>query len=295
MPSNFTTGTVLDNWPAWTDENTFHTRNFEFNCSTTVYEGKTSDRSVALLKNRSMLEAYRDLLVNFDVKNIFEIGFFQGGMPLFLSETVGPDRIVGIDRGTVTEALKDAINSTGLGERVRLYGGVEQDDSTAIKGILEGEFGGAPLDLIIDDCSHEYGHTKTCFEEYFGYLRPGGKYVIEDWGWLHWQEGPWQTSESYFYSKPALTSLIFEIVMLHASHPEFVSRVEILSPYCTIMTRGSALAPNDRIDIDRSYLTAGRKVLVPGGATLFQFMKMRAHRRLKRLMRMLRAKFVAGV
>ena len=71
---------ILTNQPSLTDEDKLRTRNFEFICSTNVYDGKTSDREVALLKSRRILENYRDLLTRFDAKNIFEIGFFQGAL-----------------------------------------------------------------------------------------------------------------------------------------------------------------------------------------------------------------------
>ena len=43
----------------------------------------------------------------------------------------------------------------------------------------------APLDLVIDDASHQYELTRRSFNTLFALLRPGGHYVIEDWNWDH--------------------------------------------------------------------------------------------------------------
>jgi hypothetical protein len=73
-----------------------------------------------------------------------------------------------------------------VGQRIRSYYGVSQTDKAQIDRIARDEFGDTPLDVIIDDASHLYGNTRRTFEMAFPYLRPGGTYVIEDWGWAHW-------------------------------------------------------------------------------------------------------------
>ena len=103
---------------------------------------------------------------------------------------------------------------------------------------MEGEFADRPLDLIIDDASHEYENSKVCFQELFGYLRPGGKYVIEDWGWLHWPGEEWQTAKSHFWNQPAMTNLVFELVMaLGSHHPKIISRIQGPVRLCGCHTR----------------------------------------------------------
>lgn len=39
------------------------------------------------------------------------------------------------------------------------------------------------MDLVVDDASHFYEQTKTSFQTLFPLVRPGGMYIIEDWGW----------------------------------------------------------------------------------------------------------------
>ena len=47
------------------------------------------------------------------------------------------------------------------------------------------------FDIIIDDGAHTYSHTKASFDVLFNdYLKPGGIYVIEDWGTSYFPDWP---------------------------------------------------------------------------------------------------------
>ena|SRR5579871_1665620 len=247
-------------WPVWTTDESFSTRRFDFVASLTRFDRHTSDDLVAILKYRDFLQQiYRRLLTELTPKRVLEIGFFQGGMPLFIADMASPEKIVGIDVNPPLDSLKRIIARAGLSESVKLYGDVMQNDTPVIQNILANEFGGEPLDLIIDDCSHEYENSKVCFEEYFGYLRPGGQYVIEDWGWLHWPGDEWQTERSIFWGKPAMTNLIFELIMaLGSTQPAIIERIEILTGACVVVTRGSGLAYRQRVSLDDVRRTSGR-------------------------------------
>ena len=87
--------------------------------------------------------------------------------------------------------------------------------------IVQHEFCGSPLDLVIDDASHLYEPTKASFETLFPMLRPGGIYIIEDWGWAHCKEFQ-SPDHPYFGGKLALTTLIFELVEATASLQTFI-------------------------------------------------------------------------
>lgn len=256
---------VWDIWPKWTSDSQFNTERFRFSGSVSQYDGKTGDATIAILKHKQFIEIYREIL-NENTRFIFEIGFFQGGMPLFLADMSEPAKmtsqsnakIVGIDYNPPSETLLKIIKDAGLQNHLKLHGNVLQDDVAGTKLLLDGEFGNQPLDLIIDDCSHEYRNTKICFQEYFGYLKPGGKYVIEDWGWQHWPGEPWQTDKSHFHGQPGMTNLIFELVMTLGTSPGVIARVDVVSEFCVVVTRGPKLAYRERLDLDTAYLTAGR-------------------------------------
>lgn len=247
-------------FPKWDGEWSFRTRRFRFSCSVSDYSGKTGPDTVVLLKNRRLIEIYQDLLLQQPMKAIFEIGFFQGGMPLFFADMAAPNKFVGIDWNPPSSELQALIDRNDLSSSIELLGKVDQDDTARIRSILDERFGSQPLDLIIDDCSHRYGWTKLCFEALFGYLRPGGKYVIEDWGWTHWPSAKWQSDHSQFHGMESMTNLIFELIMALASNVEVISGVNVAYSACVIVTRGDKLAYKAPIDLKAmTHIAGGRR------------------------------------
>jgi len=244
-----------------TDNGSFQTKNFSFVSSSKVFTIETTDKSVALLKDREMLDLYEKHLPE-KTKRIFEIGFFQGGMPLLLADTLLPEKVVAIDYKQPSAALKRHVERVGFENRVKFFGRIMQNDRTALRKILDDEFGDSPLDVITDDCSHEYGYTKASFEACFGYLRPGGKFFLEDWGWAHWPGDEWQSDASYFHGRPALTNLLFELLMVQASDPSIIAKIEVVSPAFAIITRGDGLEYKGDLSLQARYRTAGRNFSV---------------------------------
>jgi SAM-dependent methyltransferase len=246
-----------DNWPKWTGSEVFQTPNFKFKLSTTDYTGKTSSDEVNFLKDQNFIDIYKRLALNNSFINILEIGFFQGGMPIFLADMIGPKKIVAVDINPATDALQSLVKDKGLSKTIEYIGNVDQNNTELIRNIVETRFDNEPLDLIIDDCSHFYDPTKRCFEQLFGYLRPGGKYVIEDWGWTHWPKEQWQSESSYFHNKTSMTNLIFELVMAAASAEGLISNVEIASGACVVVTRGPFAIHGNQIDLSEIIKVAG--------------------------------------
>ena len=100
-------------------------------------------------------------------------------------------------------------DSRGLQDRIKTYWGIHQGDKVKLREIVAAEFVG-PLDLVLDDCSHLYDHTRDSFEALFPLLRPGGLYIIEDWSWAH--KGGANLPGWNYEGKVPLTQLIFELV-----------------------------------------------------------------------------------
>ena len=162
-------------------------------------------------------------------------------MPLFLSDMSNVEKVVAFDRHPPNDFLLALLKKHKLTKKLEFVGGVDQGDTTRIGSIARQGFKNKSIDLIIDDCSHHYDLTKGCFEHLFGLLRPGGAYVIEDWGWTHWPTVPWNTSESYFHGMPSMSNFMFEIIMAFASTRGIIASIEFPTWASMVITRGENL------------------------------------------------------
>jgi hypothetical protein len=122
-------------------------------------------------------------------KNMVELGIWDGGSTVLWNEYFQPKKYVAFDyanRGD-SEYFKLYKKRRNLESCIRTYWGIDQGDSKRVKEIINQEFN-EPLDLVIDDASHQYLETKASFETLFPLLRPGGLYIIEDWALGWWRD-----------------------------------------------------------------------------------------------------------
>ena len=152
-------------------------------------------------KTRALVEQYLDWFATLADPphggNLVELGLYDGGSVPFWFEILQPDRHVGLDiRAPRTPKYLDRyLEHEQRRERVGLHWGTDQTDARRLQELCDGAFGDEPIDLVIDDASHLYEHTRRSFEILFPRLRPGrGLYIIEDWAWNHWRgiEGEWR-------------------------------------------------------------------------------------------------------
>jgi hypothetical protein len=99
---------------------------------------------------------------------------------------------------------------------------------------VSGERGG--FDIIIDDASHNYPLSLASFNGLFPLLRPGGVYVLEDWGWAHWG-GPWQERSHPEYNEAALSNLVVQAILSVTGGSGFVANVKV-TPNAAFIVRG---------------------------------------------------------
>ncbi|HUY66432.1 MAG TPA: class I SAM-dependent methyltransferase [Acidimicrobiales bacterium] len=228
-------------------------------------DGAKGTRSTAdhfvLMKNKPMVDGFLAHAPH-GVENIVDLGIFKGGSIAFYHQLFLPRRIVGIELHKDRVAgLDDFISRHSLGDSVHLHYGTNQSDRRAIAKILRKEFGDQPLDLVIDDCSHRYGPAKASLNLLLPRLRPGGVYLIEDWGWAHWPGDHWQgTSHQYADEPDPMSKLILELVMVAESRPGLIRDLSITGG-AAYLTRGDEIVPDDTFDVSSSYLTAGRSIL----------------------------------
>jgi SAM-dependent methyltransferase len=209
-------------------------------------EGATEDaEGFEFYRLRPMVKAYQAFWASrpdFDPDRVLELGIWDGGSVAFWFEILQPRKHVGIDRGSLGQGplLDGYLDSRGLRDRVAVYWDVDQADRGRLAEIAEREFD-APLDLVIDDASHRYAPTRESFEVLFPRLRPGGLYVIEDWGWRHWRgldEDPDPRP-----TRTAPTRLVVELIEAAATSPQAIAAVHVNSLFAVVERGGSKLDP----------------------------------------------------
>jgi SAM-dependent methyltransferase len=140
-----------------------------------------TDKTVHTHYLRNYEEYFRPLLER-DVR-LLELGVLKGGSLLLWRDYFERGIIAGLD-------LNPAHIEDPTG-RIRVYQGGQQD--TELLDRIARECAPEGFDVIIDDCSHVGELARVSFWHLFEHhLKPGGLYVIEDWGtgyWDFWPDG----------------------------------------------------------------------------------------------------------
>jgi predicted O-methyltransferase YrrM len=164
------------------DEHFLKVGSTEFHCEHPV--GTVPPGRLPVAKPRRLVEAYVALCTELRPRRVVEVGIYKGGSTAMLHALTEAEKIVAIELSEQpVEVLERYIDDRSLRASVRPYYGVDQSDRARVTEIVEKEFAGAPIDLVVDDASHLYRETKVTFETLFPYLRPGGVFVFEDWRW----------------------------------------------------------------------------------------------------------------
>jgi predicted O-methyltransferase YrrM len=272
----------------WLNEAEFTVEGISFRCCVNDYTQKTTNERFILLKDRETLEQYASVLANDEPRNALEFGIFQGGSAALFTAWFGLEKFVGIDICGSIGPFDDFCRTHEVGKKIRSYYGVSQTDAARVREIAQSEFGDTPIDLIIDDASHAYRHTRRTFEIAFPLLRPGGTYVVEDWGWGHWSGHHTREGET------ALSMLIMELIMVCASRPDLVSNIQVFPAFAFIHKSASA-PPMSEAPLESLYRKQGIELIgvknlnLKGVADLVgQRLTHNARRELQRLRRRVR-------
>ncbi|MCK6263958.1 class I SAM-dependent methyltransferase [Vibrio sp. ZSDE26] len=208
----------------WHDEKHFSIEEIHFHLvSWGSPKKKTTINNFVLVKDPLFSQSMARICAPLTPKHILEFGVYHGASLVLLDKVFAPSSIVGIDERQEHPVLSQYRKGASAHAEITPYCGIKQDDVEKLNQILELHFPKKDVDLIIDDCSHLYEPTKTAFVTSFPYLKSGGIYIIEDWGWAHWL-GVFQ--ETTPFPGIPLSKLIFELLMLQSVIPNVIAKIE---------------------------------------------------------------------
>jgi predicted O-methyltransferase YrrM len=216
----------------------------------------TAER-ICLWKDREMLERYVPLIHRTPARNIVDLGIYEGGSTVLLAELLRPDKLVAVDIRPEQEVLTRHLDARGFSESVRTYYDVNQGDQGKLTNIVEQEFRGELIDLVVDDASHLLAETRSSFNVLFPRLREGGLYVIEDWAW---SLVPGVAAIPPFKDTEPLVSLVFELVMACPSVPGLIDEITV-DTWFVCVRRGKASVDPTQFDISTCYAEPAKELL----------------------------------
>jgi len=127
-----------------------------------------SDRSINLIGTKTYHDYYEPIFKLKEIKTALELGVYYGNGIITLREYLPDAELIGIDLSL--ECCNRPINNCSLYQS-------SQTDTTRLNQILSNH---NPLDLVIDDASHEVDKSIETFNIIFPYVSSQGIYIIED-------------------------------------------------------------------------------------------------------------------
>ena len=231
---------------------------FDMSVQSELLTNVSGTNRFVLGKSQEMVDHLKRQVEGRPVRNIVDLGIYKGGSCVLYNELFAPAKLVAIDyQQDEVAALGEYIRGRGLENRIRPYYQTDQSERAALERIYQAEFGSELVDLVVDDASHLYEHTKASFNYFFPRRRPDGLYVIEDWAWSHWPGDDYQAPGGFFEGKTPLSTLVFEITMTCASMLEGVVRSLFVTGNTIYVERGHRPLADD-FDIGQSYLHQGK-------------------------------------
>jgi predicted O-methyltransferase YrrM len=197
---------------------------------TVANEAPLDAEAIPVFKALHMVELLADHVRSERPTRIVELGTSFGGSTALLAALAPAATILTVELEERPAPQLDRFLATDANpERVRAVTGVDQSDGERLQQLVAETFDGHPVDLVLDDASHELQPTADALDALLPLVKPNGCYLIEDWSWAHIRLDPALASrpELRWPSGPSMTSLIFELVMTAACASSVVRRVDL--------------------------------------------------------------------
>ena len=210
-----------------------------------------------IVKPPLLVERYVSLIEQLRPRRIVELGICKGGSTALLAALTRPDGLLAVELDDARIAALDTfLARQNLERSVTAAYGIDQSDAARLGSLVDETLGRAPLDLVVDDASHDLDFTRASFNVLFPRLRPGGLFIIEDWSWAH---------TVYEAARPdavPLTALVFEAVLAVPYRPGIIDDVLVNREWAVIRRGPEPLDPGP-FDISRCYGDRGRALVTP--------------------------------
>ena len=206
-----------------------------------------------IVKTSKMLADYMGRLKDRQLDSVLELGILRGGSVAFFNEFYKPKRHMAVDIHREEGGLDTFVHEVNSGRRggrkLLVRYDVSQADVPIILSSYEDFFHcKAEFDLVVDDASHNYALSLATFNGLFPRVKPGGIYVIEDWGWAHWHAGGFQEPDNQEFKNPALSNLVLYCVMACTAGTAGIGRVDITPDSVFVHRNEQPVPPSFRIE-----------------------------------------------
>jgi hypothetical protein len=139
------------------------------------YVAESAPDRFYILKPMHLIERYRELAEFAHGGRVLELGIAEGGSAALLALWADPVMLVTLDsEPTPLVALDDFARAHGFADRLRPFFGVDQGDRARVAEIVDTEFAGEPIDLVIDDASTPTGRPAPRSRPCSRVFTPGG-------------------------------------------------------------------------------------------------------------------------
>ncbi|HRW38249.1 MAG: class I SAM-dependent methyltransferase [Acidimicrobiales bacterium] len=203
---------------------------------------RPSPQAIPVYKSLRMMQAIVELVAQERPTRIVEVGIYAGGSTALLAALAPEATLLGIelDPGPASQLARfEELGGSVAGVRVAY--GVDQGDRHTVQALVRETFGDEPIDLVIDDASHQLELSRSTLDALLPFVRSGGSYVIEDWGWGQLRESMWASTLAGTEWPPGepMAALIFDLVMAVAASEGVVDDL-VVAPSTVIARRGVA-------------------------------------------------------